>query len=144
MKSFFFFSKNFVAKNLMLKSSLKCDPGLVVKNIIYSFSECMVHSCHVHVMLCSLSGGSLEPAVTSLETLQACCNFLWNNSGMSIICYFFFPFYWYCACICSQVTIGDKIVETLYSNGLTSENKTTRTPPLPPPFKVEVFVVFCR
>ncbi|XP_073234224.1 ankyrin repeat domain-containing protein 27-like isoform X1 [Porites lutea] len=26
-------------------------------------------------------GGSLEPAVTSLETLQACCNFLWNNSG---------------------------------------------------------------
>ncbi|CAH3015022.1 unnamed protein product [Porites evermanni] len=27
-------------------------------------------------------GGSLEPAVTSLETLQACCNFLWNNSGI--------------------------------------------------------------
>ena len=47
-----------------------------------------MHSCHVHVMLYSLSGGSLEPAVTSLETLQACCNFLWNNSGMSIIGYF--------------------------------------------------------
>ena len=70
--------------------------------IICSLSECMVHSCHVHVMLYSLSGGSLEPAVTSLETLQACCNFLWNNSGMSIICYFFFSLYWYCACICSQ------------------------------------------
>lgn len=54
-----------------------------------------MHSCHVHVIFYSLSGGSLEPAVTSLETLQACCNFLWNNSGMSIICYFFFPFYWY-------------------------------------------------
>ena len=44
-----------------------------------------MHSCHVHIMLYSLSGGSLEPAVTSLETLQACCNFLWNNSGMSIM-----------------------------------------------------------
>ena len=48
-----------------------------------------MHSCHVHIMLYSLSGGSLEPAVTSLETLQACCNFLWNNSGMSIIMLFF-------------------------------------------------------
>ena len=41
-------------------------------------------------------------------------------------------------------TIGDKIVETLYSKGVTSENKRIRTPPLPPPFKVGVFVVFCR
>ena len=98
----FFFSKNFVAKYLTLKNSLKYDPGLIVKIIIISLSECTVHSCHVHVMLYSLSGGSLEPAVTSLETLQACCNFLWNNSGMSIICYFFFSFYWYCACICSR------------------------------------------
>ena len=88
----FFFSKNFIAKNLMLKSSLKCDPGHIVNIIIYSLAECTVHSCHVHVIFYSLSGGSLEPAVTSLETLQACCNFLWNNSGMSIIGYFFFPF----------------------------------------------------
>ena len=71
----------------VLKNSLKCDAGLIVNIIICSLSECMVHSCHVHIMLYSLSGGSLEPAVTSLETLQACCNFLWNNSGMSIICY---------------------------------------------------------
>ncbi|KAJ7374566.1 Ankyrin repeat domain-containing protein 27 [Desmophyllum pertusum] len=26
-------------------------------------------------------GGSLEPAVTSLESLQACCDFLWNSAG---------------------------------------------------------------
>ena len=71
----------------VLKNSLKCDAGLIVNIIIYGLVECMVHSCHVHVMLYSLSGGSLEPAVTSLETLQACCNFLWNNSGMSIISY---------------------------------------------------------
>ena len=30
-------------------------------------------------------------------------------------------------------TIGDKIVETLYSNRITSENKRIHTPPLPPP-----------
>ena len=28
-------------------------------------------------------------------------------------------------------TIPDKIAETLYSNGVTSENKTIRTPPYP-------------
>jgi len=39
-------------------------------------------------------------------------------------------------------TIADKIVETLYSNRVTSENKRIHTPPLPPPFKVGVFVVF--
>ena len=41
-------------------------------------------------------------------------------------------------------TIGDKIVETLYLNRVTSENKRIRTPPLSPPFKVGVFVVFYR
>ena len=41
-------------------------------------------------------------------------------------------------------TIGDKIVETLYFNRVTSENKRIRTPPLSPPFKVGVFVVFYR
>jgi len=41
-------------------------------------------------------------------------------------------------------TIGDKIVETLYSNGVTSENKRIHTTPLSPPFKVGVFVVFHR
>ena len=40
--------------------------------------------------------------------------------------------------------IGDKIVETLYSNRVTSENKIIHTPPLSPPFKVGVFVVFYR
>ena len=39
-------------------------------------------------------------------------------------------------------TIGDKIVETLYSNRVTSENKRIHTPALSPPFKVGVFVVF--
>ena len=38
-------------------------------------------------------------------------------------------------------TIGDKIVETLYSNRVTLENKRIRTPLLSPPFKVGVFVV---
>ena len=41
-------------------------------------------------------------------------------------------------------TIGDKIVETLYSNRVTSENKRIHTPPLTPPFKFAVFVVFYR
>ena len=43
-----------------------------------------------------------------------------------------------------EATIGDKIVETLYINRATSENKRIRTPPLSPPFKVGVFVVFYR
>ena len=41
-------------------------------------------------------------------------------------------------------TIGDKTVETLYSNRVTLENKRIHTPPLSPPFKVGVFVVFYR
>ena len=41
-------------------------------------------------------------------------------------------------------TIGDKIVETLYLNRVVSENKGIRSPPLSPPFKVKVFVVFYR
>jgi len=41
--------------------------------------------------------------------------------------------------------VGDKIVETLYSNRVTLENKIIHTPPLPlAPFKVGVFVVFYR
>ena len=43
-----------------------------------------------------------------------------------------------------SATIGDKIVETLYSNGLTSENKRIHTPPHSPPFQFGVFVVFYR
>ena len=38
--------------------------------------------------------------------------------------------------------IGDKIVETLFLNKVISQNKRIRTPPLSPPFKVGVFVVF--
>ena len=44
-------------------------------------------------------------------------------------------------------TIGDKIVETLYSNGVTSENKKIHTfPPSRPPFEsgVPAFIVFYR
>ena len=41
-------------------------------------------------------------------------------------------------------TIGNKIVETLYLNRVTLENKRIRTPPLSPPFQVGVFVVFYR
>ena len=40
-----------------------------------------------------------------------------------------------------NATIADKIVET-YSNRVTSENRRIHTPPLSPPFKVGVFVVF--
>ena len=42
-----------------------------------------------------------------------------------------------------EPTIGDKSVETLYLNRVTSENKRICTPPLSPTFKVGVFVVFC-
>ena len=41
-------------------------------------------------------------------------------------------------------SMGDKIVETLYLNRVTAENKRIRTPSLSPPFKVGVFVVFYR
>ena len=41
-------------------------------------------------------------------------------------------------------TIGDKIVETLYSNKVTSENKRIYTPPPSSPLKVGEFVVFYR
>ena len=41
-------------------------------------------------------------------------------------------------------TIRDKTVETLFLNRIISENKRIRTPPLSPPFKVGVFVVFYR
>ena len=44
----------------------------------------------------------------------------------------------------AESTIGDKIVETLYLSRVTSENKRIRTPPLSPPFKAGVFVVFYR
>ena len=43
-----------------------------------------------------------------------------------------------------NLSIGDKIVETLYLNRVFSENKRIRTPPPSPPFKVGVFVVFYR
>ena len=41
-------------------------------------------------------------------------------------------------------TIRDKTVETLFLNRIILENKRIRTPPLSPPFKVGVFVVFYR
>ena len=41
-----------------------------------------------------------------------------------------------------RVSIGNKIVVTLYSNRVTSENIKIHTPSLSPPFKVGVFVVF--
>ena len=44
----------------------------------------------------------------------------------------------------ATTTIGDKIVETLFLNGVISEKKRICTPPLSPPFKVGVFVVFYR
>ena len=43
-----------------------------------------------------------------------------------------------------KAAIGDKIVQTLYLNRVTSENKRICTPSLSPPFKVGVFVVFYR
>ena len=44
----------------------------------------------------------------------------------------------------NSTIIGNKIVETLYSNGVTSENNRIHTAPLSPLFKVGVFVVFHR
>ena len=55
--------------------------------------------------------------------------------------------------VVDKSTTDDKIVETLYSNGVTSGNKRIHTallsplprpPPPPSPFKVGVFVVFHR
>ena len=44
----------------------------------------------------------------------------------------------------SKSTIGDKNVETLYSNRVTSENKKIHTPSPSPLFKVGAFVVFYK
>ena len=41
-------------------------------------------------------------------------------------------------------TIGDKTVETLYSNKITTENKRIYSHPLSPPFKLGMFVIFYR
>lgn len=41
-------------------------------------------------------------------------------------------------------TIGDKIVETLSSNGVTLKKKTIHTSSPSPPYKVGVFVVYYR
>ena len=115
LKSFYFSPKIFFAKNLTLKNSLKCTLGLIVNIFIYRLAECTVHSCHVHIMLDSLSGGSLEPAVTSLETLQACCNFLWNNSGMSIIIVIFsFHFIGTVPAFCSQASSCNFVMPIFY------------------------------
>ena len=42
----------------------------------------------------------------------------------------------------NSTTIGDKIIDTMYSTRVTLENKTIHTPS--PPFIVEVFVVYYR
>ena len=44
----------------------------------------------------------------------------------------------------SDLTIGEKFVETLYSIRRTSKNKKLHTPPLSPPFEVGVFAIFLR
>ena len=41
-----------------------------------------------------------------------------------------------------RANVGEKIVKTLFSNGVTSENKRIHTPPLSAPFKVGVFDAF--
>lgn len=41
-----------------------------------------------------ITGGSLEPKVTSLESLQACCEFLWSSAGLL----FFFVLFCFLVC----------------------------------------------
>ena len=42
-----------------------------------------------------ITGGSLEPKVTSLESLQACCEFLWSSAGL-LFCFVLFCFaFWF-------------------------------------------------
>ena len=71
------------------------------------------------------------------------------NSGSLFQTHVIYFFAWDLAAVCTIgmsiiATISDKIVETLYLNRVISENKRIRTPPLSPPFKVGVFVVFYR
>ena len=44
--------------------------------------------------------------------------------------------------VLETANVGEKIVKTLFSNRVTSENKRIRTPPLSTPFKVGVFDAF--
>ena len=76
-----------------------------------------------------------------------------SRDGQPALCYLYFSYSYRIfriRNICDQAnydaegTIGDKIVETLYSNRVTSENKRIRTPPLSPAFKVGVCVIFYR
>ena len=39
-----------------------------------------------------ITGGSPEPKVTSLESLQACCEFLWSSAGLFFLFCFAFWF----------------------------------------------------
>ena len=51
---------------------------------------------------------------------------VWSKCDFSI-------YTWYLHGAKIRPTIGDKIVDTLYTNRVTSENKRIRAPPLPPP-----------
>ena len=51
---------------------------------------------------------------------------VWSKCNFSI-------YTWYLHGAKIRPTIGDKIVDTLYTNRVTSENKRIRAPPLPPP-----------
>ena len=74
----------------------------------HNFPDAILHTSTVYVLIvsttyvymylalsCCFTGGSLEPVVTSLESLQGCYDFLWNSAGLlafvhKVVCVLFF------------------------------------------------------
>ena len=81
----------------------------------------------------------------SVVTFSRCNIIFWDNY-FTLVCYtvvtqrsslseFSALINWH---LIGKLTISDKIVETLYSNRVTSENKIIHTPPLSPPFSSNI------
>ena len=101
------------------------------------------------VMICSLNSWDKTKrhlALVALVTLLPCLPWLPCCHGCPVAMVALVALLLCCLVALGALlpTIRDKTVETLFLNRIISENKRIRTPPLSPPFKVGVFVVFYR
>lgn len=103
------------------KNTEKCDTSQEIPKFwdsIKSFQVAILHPLkqwmlklyqhnNLHnTLLCCIPGGSLEPAVTSLESLQGCYDFLWNSAGLMA-----FIHHSSCKCVTTVVIIFHNSLE---------------------------------